>query len=174
MEKIIDLNGRVMHIDISRRLYQKGDSAIAYKIVQSNEHKGILISNKLKKELKRDLKIEDNYPKLHAIYIYYLIKDNLGLFDSLVICDDEPYLEVKSYLDKLFYGNKNYFEKNITSLHKFRKILGDSKIRSYADNLSNIYRKKAGKPLHRKQKGMPLNIIKVSYQNIVELWKKLK
>ena len=174
MEPKNNLNGRTMHVDISRRLYQKGDSAVAFKIIPSKKHKGIVISNKLKKELKRDLKINENYPKLCAIYIYYLINKDLDLFDNLVICDDEIYSEVKKYLDLLFEKNKICSKKFITSLHKFREILGDQKIRSYADNMANIYRRKASKPLRRQQKGIPLNIIEVNYQKVKEKWEILK
>lgn len=166
------LSGRTMHIDLSRRFCQKGDSAIAFKIIPSEEHKGIVMLNKLKKELKRDLGID--YPKLHSIYIYYLIKDNLDSFDNIVICDDEDYFKVKGYLDRLFEGNKSYFDKAITSLHEFRKILGDSKIRSYADNIANIYRRKATKPIRRQQKGVQLNVIEVNYQNVKDKWNMLK
>lgn len=174
MESKNNLNGRAMHIDISRRFYQKGDSAIAFKIIPSNKHKGIIISNKLKKELKRDLKVNRNYPKLCAIYIYYLIKENFDLFDNLVICDDEPYSEVKKYLDVLFKKEEAYTHKLITSLHKFREMLGDLKIRSYADNIANVYRKKAPKPLRRQQKGIPLDIIEVNYQKVMEKWEILR
>lgn len=168
------LNGRTMHIDMSRRFYQDGNSAIAFKTIPANEHKGIIILNKLKKELRRDLKVEENYPKLYAIYAYFLIKDDLNTFDNLVICDDESYSQVKRYLDLLFHGDQFYSKKFVTSLHKFREILGDSKIRSYADNISNVYRKKASKPLRRQQKGVGLNLVEVNYQRIKEKWLSLK
>jgi len=41
-------NGRTMHIDVSRRFYQKGDSGMAFKIIPSKYHKGLALSNKLK------------------------------------------------------------------------------------------------------------------------------
>jgi hypothetical protein len=174
MESKNNLNGRTMHIDVSRRFYQEGDSAIAFKITPSQKHKGIIISNKLKKELRRDLKTDENYPKLCAIYIYYLIKEDFDLFDNLIICDDEIYAEVKKYLDSLFEKNKIYINKFITSLHKFREMLGNPKIRSYADNIANIYRKKAPKPPRRQQKGIPLNLVEVNYQKVKEKWETLK
>ena len=174
MEPMNNLNGRIMHVDISRRFYQEGNSAIAFRIIPSKKHKGIIILNKLKKELKRNLKVYENYSKLHAIYIYYLIKDDLDSLDRLILCDDEDYLEVKKYLDLLFKENKIYSSKFITSLHKFREILGDSKIRSYADNIANIYRRKAPKPLRRQQKGVPLTLIEVNYQKVKEKWDILK
>lgn len=54
--KIVKKNyfdGRTMHIDISRRFYQKGNSGVAFKIIPSNYHKGMALSNKLKNELKK-------------------------------------------------------------------------------------------------------------------------
>lgn len=165
-----------MHIDISRRFYQKGNSGVAFKIIPSNYHKGMALSNKLKNELKKDFDID--YAQFYSICIYYLIYDELNSFDNLIICNDENYLYVKKYLDILFSKNKQYFSKLITSLHKLREISGDSKIRSYADNIANIYRKKALKPLRRRQKGIPLNIVKINYQKIKnklnEINKKIK
>jgi hypothetical protein len=159
-------NGRTMHIDISRRFYQKGDSGIAFKVIPSKEHKGIAISNKLKNELKRDFCIEKDYAKLSAICIYYLIVDDLDSFDNLVICNDEEYCVVKENLDFLFKSNKGYSSKFITSLSKLRDITGDPKIRSYADKVANIYRRKVLKPLRRRQKGVNLNIVEINYQKI--------
>ena len=161
-------NGQTMHIDISKRFNQKGDSGIAFKIIPSKKHKGIVISNKLKKELIRGFKLDEDYAKLYAICIYYLIHDELDSFDNLVICNDEPYFKVKEYLDILFNNNKIYSSKFITSLSKLREISGDHKIRSYADNIANIYRKKALKPNRRQQKGVKLNLVEINYKKIKE------
>ena len=157
-------DGRTMHIDMSTRFNQKGDSGVAFKIIPSNNHKGMVLSDKLKKELKKDFKI--NYAQLYSICIYYLIQDELDSFDNLVICNDEDYTEVKKYLDVFFSKNKEYDSKLITSLSKLRKISGNSKIRSYAEHIANIYRKKALKPLRRQQKGIILKTVKINYQKI--------
>jgi len=163
-------DGRTMHIDVSRRFYQKGNSGVAFKIIPSQEHRGVIISNKLKKELERDIYINEDYARIYAICIYYLIRDKLDSFDNLVICNDEEYTYVKKYLDLLFEKNKKYSSKFITSLSKLREISGDYKLRSYADNIANIYRKKALKPLRRKQKGVVLNIVEINYLKIREKW----
>lgn len=155
---------------MSKRFYQRGDSGVAYKIIPSQRHRGLAITNKLKKELKRDLHIEEDYARLYAICIYYLIRDKLDSFDNLVTCNDENYLYVKEYLDLLFLENKKYPSKYITSLSRLRKLAGDAKIRSYADNTANIYRRKALKPLRRIQKGVKLSIVKINYQKIKEKW----
>jgi len=161
-------NDRTMHIDVSRRFYQKGDTGMAYKIIPSKEHRGLALSNKLKEELKRDFNIDEDYARLSAICIYYLIRDNLDSFDTLVICNDENYLYVKEYLDLFFEENEKYLSKDIISLGKLREVSGDSKVRSYADHMANIYRRKALKPLRRRQKGIGLNIVDLNYQKIKE------
>lgn len=174
MVKKNHFDGRTMHIDVSRRFYQRGDSSVACKIIPGNSHKGLVISNKLKEELKKNFHIDKNYAKVHAICIYYLIREELDSFDNLVICNDEEYLKVKACLDFLFRGNKRYSSKLITSLGKLREISGDSKIRSYADNTANIYRRKALKPIRRKQRGVSLNLVKVNYRGIKDKWEELK
>ena len=166
-------NGRTIHIDVSRRFYQKGDSGIAFRIIPSQIHGGGALSNKLKKELARDLQVDKNYELLHAICIYYLICNELDNFDNLVICNDELYSKVKNYLDFLFNGNSKYSSKLIISLSRLREISGDNKIRSYADNVANIYRKKGLKPLTRKQRGVKLNLIDLGYQRIRQKWEEV-
>ncbi len=167
-------DGRTMHIDISGRFYQKSHSGIAFKIIPSQEHRGLIISKKLKKLLNKNLDLNNSYSKLYAICIYYLIWDKLDHFDNLVICNDESYSEVKRYLDLLFKDNQNYFCKFIISLSQLRKISGDSKIRSYADHIANIYRRKALKSLRRRQRGILLNLVELNYQMISEKWRALK
>ena len=169
--------GRTMHIDVSRRFYQEGDSGIAFKIIPSQKHKGMVLSNKLKKELIRDFELDKNYAQLHAVCIYHLIRDELDSFDNLVICNDESYFDVKRYLDILFLDNEKYLSKFITSLSKLREITGDAKIRSYADGIANVYRRKALKPIRRRQKGVLLDIVQINYKMIkekLEVTKKIK
>jgi len=166
-------NGRTMHIDTSRRLYQQGDTGIAFKIIPSNKHHGLVLSNKLKKDLVKALEVNQDYARIYAICIYYLIKEKLDSFDNLVICNDEIYVYVKNYLDLLFEENEKYLSKFITSLSKLREITGDSNIRSYADNIANIYRKKGLKSKARKQKGIKLNLQEINYKMIVGKWNEI-
>lgn len=162
-----DLNNkRIMHIDMSRRFGQRGNSGIAFKIIETGEHKGMGLSDKLKKELNKNFKIKNDYAKLYAICIYYLIRDNLADFDVLIICNDEVFLYVKKYLDILFKDYEKYSEKIISCLAKLRKITGNKKLRSYADNIANTYRRKVFFGLVRQQKGIPLNIVKINYSKI--------
>src|SRR3989344_1124173 len=93
---------RIMHIDTSCKFYEKKDTGIAYKIVGSEKHKGLIISNKLKRELDKKINANKNYAKLYAVCIYSLIEGSLNDFDILVICGDERFDKVKIYLDALF------------------------------------------------------------------------
>ncbi len=156
--------------DTSCKFYEKKDTGIAYKIVNNGEHKGIILSNKLKRELDYKINTHKNYAKLYAICIFYLIKDNLDDFDILVICGDEHFNKVRKNLDILFYGNKQYQIKEIISIGELRNITGNNKLKSYADNISNIYRKKGFKSLQRRQKGIKLNIISLSYNLLINRW----
>ena len=164
------INGRIMHIDTSRRFYQKGNTGIAFKIIGTNFHRGLGISNKLKRELDKYFGAKEDYARLYAICIYYLIKNNLDDFDTLIICNDENFTYVKFYLDKLFQNNKQYLGKEISSLSKFRKITGDKKLRSYADNTAKMYRRKIFLNKSRRDRGIKLNVIKINYKQIIGKW----
>lgn len=161
-------NKRVMHIDTSCKLYERKDTAIAFKIVNSNFHKGLILNKKLKKELERDFKVNEDYAKLYAVCIYYLIKDNLDLFDILVICGDEDFTVTKLYLDLLFSHNLEYKNKKVISVYELREISGKKKLKSYADNVARSYRRRALKSLARRQKGIILNPLKINYKLIKE------
>ena len=162
-----------MHIDVSRRFYQKGDSAVAFKTIPLDKHKGLVISSKLKRDLEKNLGVQEDYARLYAICIYYLILDELDSFDNLVICNDETYVYVKEYLDLLFEGKEEYKSKFITSISKLRELTGDSKIRSYADNIVNIYRRKGLKTIRKQQKGIKLNLIEINYRKILDKWQEI-
>ncbi len=161
---------RIMHVDTSRQFYERADTGIAFKIVKSREHGGLVLSNKLKRELDKNIKSYENYSKLYAICIYNLIKDNLKIFDILVICEDENFNKTKQYLGALFRNNSEYFNKQVISIRELRELSGNMKLRSYADSIANVYRRKALKPLYRRQRGIPLNLVTLGYKTIVEQW----
>jgi len=168
-----DIFGRVMHIDTSGRFKQKMSSGIAFKMIDTGIHKGCCISNSLKRNLDRDLEAQEDYARIYAICIYYLIKDSLDEFDTLIICNDEHFLEVKLYLDNLFSEDLNYSNKAITDLNTLRKIMGDDTIESYAHGIAGIYRKKALLCIQRRQRGIPLNIVDINYQIIYGKWEEI-
>lgn len=164
----------VMHIDTSVKLHKHKNTGIAYKIIGSNKHKGLVIHRKLKKELGRDLNMQDDYARLYAIMIFVIIKDDLELFDTLVICGDEHVTYVKEYLNLLFDEDSDYFNKKVMSISELRKITGNKKLRSYADGAARSYRRRALKCLARQQEGVELNPVKINYKLIVSLWKNIE
>ena len=161
---------RIMHIDMSCKFYEKRDSGVAFKILKSGAHKGLVLSNKLKRELDRDIHAYEDYARLYAICIYTLIENNLDDFDILVVCGDEEFDDVKKYLDMIFRGNEIYQLKDIISIGELREITGKPKLRSFADRIANIYRRKARKPLYRRQNGISLNIVGLGHRQICEKW----
>lgn len=161
---------RVMHIDTSHKLHERNDTGIAYKIIRTKNHKGAGISLKLKKELEKKLSAEYDRARIYAIVIYFLIKDDLHLFDELVICGDEDFLSVREYLNLLFEDNRNFYSKSIKSICQLREETGDKKIRSYADDIAYSYMKRALRSIIRRQKGIPLNVIKITYQMFYDKW----
>lgn len=163
----------IMHIDTSCKLYEMSDTGIAFKIVQTAQHKGLAISNRLKRELDRDLQAFYDYSRIYAICIYLLIKDSLKEFDVLIICDDEHHVYVKLYLDLLFIKDKEYQSKKVMSIGELRELTGNKKLRSHADGVANIYRRKALRCIQRKQRGVQLNIVEVNYSLITTLWNQI-
>jgi len=164
---------RTMHIDTSCKLYESKNTGIAYKIIGSNKHKGLALKRSLKNELKKDLNVDYDYARLYAICIFYLIKDDLDLFDTLIICGDEHFLFVKEHLSILFEEDSTYHSKIIMSIAELREITGNPKLRSYADGVARSYRRRALKCLARQQQGTTLNIVKINYNSIRILWEEI-
>lgn len=168
-----DLNKkRVMHVDTSCKLHENRNTGIAYKIVSSKKHKGLALKRTLKKELDKKLKISKDYSKVYALCIYLLVKDNLNLFDVLVICGDEPVPKVKKHLGRFFEKDSEYFNKKVMSITELRELTGNNKLRSYADGVARSYRRRALKNKARQQEGISLNPIRINYKIVEELWKK--
>ena len=166
-----DLEGkRIMHIDTSCKLYENKNTAIAFKIIKSNLHKGLVLRKKLKQELKRDLKINQDYARVYAICIYYLINEELDNFDILVICGDEDFTLVKKYLQLLFSKNKDYFNKKVLSISRLRMITGKNKLKSYADNIARSYRRRALRSLRKRQEGIELSVTDINYKKLKQAW----
>jgi hypothetical protein len=161
---------RVMHIDTSCKLYERRDTGIAFKMIKTNEHQGIGLSLKLKKEIERDLYADHDYARIYSICIYFLIRDNLHLFDELIICGDEDPQAVKDYLEILFSNNEEYSKKQIKSICDLRIETGDKKIRSYADDIAYSYMRRALKSIVRRQRGISLNVIPITYGMICNKW----
>ncbi|MEK6859220.1 MAG: hypothetical protein AABX54_00245 [Nanoarchaeota archaeon] len=175
MEFEVDVSGkdifnekRVMHIDTSCKLYENKDTGIAYKILGTNKHKGLVINKKLKRELKKKFDMCKDFARLYSVSIYYLIKDDLDEFDILIICADENFKKVRDYLDILFQNDKKYSKKDIISIVKLREITDNKNLRSAADKIANSYRKRGLKSINKKQEGIPLNVVPINYNKIIE------
>lgn len=173
MNKEEIIKKRVMHIDTSTKLSEKGNTGVAYKIVETNEHKGFALNNNLKRNLDSSLSAQEDYARIYAICIYQLIKNNLNDFDILVICEDENIVYVKIYLDMLFSENQEYQKKEIISIGELRLITGNKSLSSYAHGVANAYRKKA---LNRRKWtiGIPLNVVEISYKIILTKWNEIQ
>lgn len=165
---------RVMHVDTSCKLHENVDTGIAFKMIKTNEHKGFGLSLKLKRELERDLYADIDRARLYAICIYYIIKEDLDLFDILVICGDEDPELVKDYLSILFENERKYGEKTVISVSELRRITGNKTIKSYAHGVANSYRRRARKSLVRQQKGTPLRVVPINYSLIYTKWMELE
>lgn len=170
----IQINGeRTMHIDTSCKLYESKNTGIAYKIIGSGKHKGLVLKRNLKKILRKNLSVDHDYARLYAICIFLLIKDDFKFFDSLIICGDEYVPYVKDYLRLLFDEESDYYNKLVISITDLRDLTGDKKIRSYADGKAKAYRKRGLKSLARRQKGVSLNPIEINYGTIKILWREI-
>ena len=165
---------RVMHIDTSHKLHERNDTGIAYRMIKTREHKGTAISLKLKKELERKLDAGYDRARIYAIVIYFLIKDSLDIFDELIICGDEDYTSTKEYLHLLFSGNKVFLDKDIKSLAELRIETGNKRLRSYADDIAYSYMRRALKSIVRRQKGTPLNVVRVTYDMFYDKWMEIE
>lgn len=167
-----------MHIDTSSKLYERTHTGIAYKITPDKQHKGLALHIRLKKSLEHELSADYDYPRVYAICIYYLIKDDLDKFDILIICGDEDIKKVKEYLEILFLEEQNFHQKNVIGIGELRELLGKPGLKSYADNVARSYRRRALKSASRQQKGRPLNIVKVTFEMIrikwIEIYQKMK
>ncbi len=161
---------RVMHIDTSQKFYERRVTGIAYKMIKTNEHQGLALSLKLKKELEKELDADYDYARLYAICIYFLIRDNLDIFDELVICGDENFVDVREYLHLLFLGSKEYDSKIVKSVNELRTETGNKNLRSYADDIAYSYMRRALKSISRRQRGIPLNVVKITYSMTCEKW----
>ncbi len=150
-----------LHIDMSEKYYNKKDIGIACLDVKSGKHAGLAINKLQLIQIKKHLFKCKNYSKLHAICISILINEfDINSINSIYICNDEDFENVKKYLIKLI----NISPEKILSISTYRidKVKTGAKIISPADSLASKYRKRALNP-RRHHKGKKLNIINISY-----------
>jgi len=107
-------------------------------------HCGLALNGPLIKSLIKTLQADHDFARLFAICIYWIIKEDLGNIKRIIICNDEPFTEVKGYLILLLGSEVS--EKNIEIVS-----IGQ-------------YREDMGKELHPKP---------ITYQHICSLWRKI-
>jgi ribosomal protein L7Ae-like RNA K-turn-binding protein len=159
------------HVDMSGRIYENRTIGIAMVGTETKLSCGCALKGNLIKLLKRKLFSKNIYQdsaKLYAICIFLLIEKLKDQIKSLIICNDEDFESVKTFLQKLLKG----FNIKIISINEFRRELGRN-IGSFADNCANIYRKKALKP-RRWVKGKELNVVNVTFSIIKQYWEEIK
>lgn len=158
----------LIHVDMSNKFYlKKGNVGVAWLCQYQKEHKGLALSRTLIKQLKNQVNADYDFPRLYAISIYLIIKEDIKRVSKIVICEDEPFVEVEGYLKLLLNGIADP-DLKIVSLFRYREEL-NRKIKSPADKLANAYRKRALKP-KQWHKGTKLNVVKTTYKEILKLW----
>lgn len=153
----------IVHVDLSKKFWERGHTGVAAINTDKKFHRGLALSPYLKKSLVKTTEFTD--AKLYAICIWSVIKDDLNSIDLLVICDDAPFRNVKAYIEH-FVGDKSL---KMESISQHRQKLG-RKVKSLADGIAKSYRKRALKPW---RKGRKLNVVRVTYKEIIELLSKL-
>lgn len=159
------------HVDMSGRIYENKNIGIAVFGTKSKSHYGCALKGNLIKLIKKELFKENIYEdsaKLYAICIFLLIRNISKNIKTLIICNDETFNHVKTFLEKLL-KNKEVEIMNIT---EFRKKLG-RKVGSLADNYARVYRKKALKP-HMWYVGKKIKPTQVTFNLIKKYWDGLK
>ena len=111
--------------------------------------------------------MKESCAQVYAILTFklvdHLLRQNHSI-KKLVICNDEQFSYVRLYLQNLL-AERNI---QITNISDYRKMFG-RKVGSLADNLANVYRRRALKP---NRKGKKLNVVPVSFNDLYEKWKK--
>ena len=159
------------HIDLSGCFFHKGNTGIACYGSRNKKHKGLVLKSNLKKRIDKILCIgsrKEEYAKLYAICIFYLIKDMLDDIKTLIICNDEDFSYVKFYLEALLPPTISF---NIIDIREFQKKLGRN-IKSPADNKSKSYRKR-GLKKNRWKQGPNLEVVEINYSIIKDKWDEL-
>jgi len=161
-----------IHIDMSGNLCKVETVGVSFvSVTDPLFHKGCAISKDILRSLINVHGLDFDYPRLYAIIIYLIIKDDLDVINNIIICDDQPFNYVRDNLDLLFFGNSNYDCIKVEPLGSIREKMGKN-IKSKAHGKSNSYRKRALK-IRKHNIGSKLNIVDVSYKQISDLWYKI-
>jgi len=113
------------HIDLSNKFYSKRTTGIAFVGTITKINKGCGISERVKRYIEKNLfnsLIHKDRAKLHAIYIYYIIKENLENIKRLIICNDEDFIIVKDSLIRLFKIDGILLNFEIINITEYREL----------------------------------------------------
>lgn len=162
----------IIHVDMSGKFYNRENVGIAWTDEKKQKHKGLFLSGKQVTRIVENKNADDDFPRLYAICIYLIVKEDIDGIRELILCTDETFLEVKEYLSSLFKkeGKSNKSIRSIGQYREEQKKGGrGGKIISCADGFANSYRKRGSKEC-RWDKGRKLNLVKASYEEIIRLW----
>jgi hypothetical protein len=156
----------IIHVDMSGTLRRSQTVGIAW--TSATDHRGCSLDAALIRKL-RQLDIE--YSTIYALCIAALIRNHLDKISTIVICNDEPFCDVKAILETVFRNNEAWRQITVKSISEFRREMNDPFARSLADNIANAYRRRARRP-NRHHLGVPLNVVPVTITTILELQNK--
>jgi hypothetical protein len=107
-----------VHIDMSGKFQKKTTVGVALITSDKKDHCGLALSKQLINKITREFSYEDLFPKLYAICVFCLIKKKISKVEKIILCNDEPFLEVKKSLLKLINSKINII--SITE-HRYEK-----------------------------------------------------
>ncbi len=138
------------------------------------KHSGCALSKDLLKIFRKKLFSSSSKPKtenakIYAICIALLIEDRLSEIKRLVICNDEDFDLVRTYLLLLFdFAQINF---DIINIAELRKTTG-THFKSPADSYAAHYRIRGSKR-SKWNRGVKLNVVEVNYNTVCSYWKRL-
>ncbi|MBW3015894.1 hypothetical protein KY330_05720 [Candidatus Woesearchaeota archaeon] len=160
-----------IHIDLSKKYWEKCPSGIAFVTADKSFHKGCTLSHQLKDKLRSELSVHEDYAKLHAAVIWHLIKD-ISWINNIILCHDENVARVTAYLDELSEGIHNHISGTVIPLTKFSEDLA-RKIKSPADKYAKAYRRRGLKPW-KWDIGIKLNVKSVNFYQLANILSRIK
>lgn len=166
------MDKHVVHIDASGKYHREETVGVAFiSECDRSYHKGLVLSGRLIKSLISRVPLDNNFSALHAVCIYILIRSELAHISKMIICCDEDFVKVSRHLGILLQSHGIQSPPEILSLSIYRQQLRQH-VKSLADGKAASYRKR-GLHSHKHLKGVVLNIVKVGYEQILELLGKL-
>lgn len=143
---------RELHIDLSGKYNQKGDSIVSYLDREQPTIKhAVILRKSIKKALKKKFDINKVSNELHGVMVYLLLGDRVGYANKVVLCCDYDFRKVMTALRLLYLGEIAFLDK-FQPLNEYRKSINDPKYRSCADTFCRQLKRhwKKNKNVHRR------------------------